>query len=88
MEVYLMKIEKENLKRARDLLNELEKLEQALNIMGNYDATISAQFKSIYNNNKESALTVVVPISEYSKKFILDDINLRIEQIKKELGTI
>lgn len=47
-----MNIERDNLKKARELLNELETLESALNVSSNYDSEIYAQFHTMHNNNK------------------------------------
>ena len=46
-----MNIEKKNLDKARELLAELERLEEVDDVLGNYDARAYAVFRTCHNNN-------------------------------------
>lgn len=89
-----MNIERDNLKKARELLNELETLESAIAVSSNYDSEIYAQFHTVHNNNEGHSKTVTIPIAkrgfigDSTRNFIIDEVNLRIEKIKKELETM
>lgn len=49
-----MNIEKKNLDKARELLAELKTLEEADDVLGNYDASAYAVFRTGYNNNTKT----------------------------------
>jgi hypothetical protein len=86
-----MNIKQENLEKARNLLKELETLESALDVLGNYDSAIYVQFYTMHNNNEKRPKTVTIPIDEKvfkgvdAKQFSIGKINHRIEEIKEEL---
>ncbi len=83
-----MNIEKENLTRVKELIEELEKLEKAINITKNYDASITASFSSFHNFNTKTPIGISVPISNDIKDAIINNIHLRIKEIKKELEKV
>ena len=85
-----MKVDSKNLKRARELLSELQNLENALNVTNNYDWELSAQFYTFHNENTKTPLKINVPLSKKGdlKDQILEHINQRILEIKKELETL
>ena len=80
-----MNIENHNLQRVRTLLAELEKLEFALTILTNYDATVSAKFMSHYNCGSKVPVDVVIPVPNEIKNSITNYVITRISDIKKEL---
>ena len=80
-----MKVSKENIEKARKLLDELEKLEGAMEVMKNYDAKVVALFWSAYNNNTKQTGVAKVQLSRELCEQIMDEVQDKIFAIKKEL---
>lgn len=80
-----MNIERENIGKAKKLIEELEMLEDAIDITRNYDASITASFFTLHNHNTKTSKSVEIPISSDIEKAIIKNVHERIEEIKKEL---
>ena len=80
-----MKVSNENIEKARKLLTELETLEEAMEVMRNYDAKIFALFWSAYNDNTKQTREVRVQLSRELREQIMDEVQDKIFAIKKEL---
>lgn len=80
-----MNIERENIGKAKKLIEELEMLEDAIDITRNYDASIMASFFTLHNHNTKTSKSVEIPISNDIEKAIIKNVHERIEEIKKEL---
>lgn len=83
-----MNIEKKNLDKARELLAELERLEEVDDVLGNYDASAYAIFKTCHNNNTKTLKEVRVPMPPDVSKAMREYISHRIYEIKKELESL
>lgn len=83
-----MNIEKKNLDKARELLAELERLEEVDDVLGNYDAMVYAIFKTCHNNNTKTLKEVRVPMPPDVSKAMREYISHRIYEIKKELESL
>ena len=83
-----MNIEKKNLDKARELLKELETLEEAYDVLGNYDARAYAVFKTSYNNNAKTLKEVRFPMPLDIRNSMIAYISHRIYEIKKELESL
>lgn len=83
-----MNIEKKNLDKARELLAELERLEEVDDVLGNYDASAYALFKTFHNNNTKTLKEVRVPMPPDVSKAMREYISHRIYEIKKELESL
>lgn len=83
-----MNIEKKNLDKVRELLEELKKLEDANDILGNYDARVYAVFSTLHNNNLKVLKEVRIPMSGDIRKTMIEYISNRIYEIKKELESL
>lgn len=83
-----MNIEKKNLDKARKLLRELETLEEVNDVLGNYDASVSAVFSTFHNNNKKILKKVQISMPPDISKSMREYIANRIYEIKKELESL
>ena len=83
-----MNIEKENLDKARKLLAELKTLEEAKDVLGNYDARAYAVFITWHNNNTKTLKEVRVPMPPDVRKAMTEYMTHRIYEIKKELESL
>ncbi len=83
-----MNIEKKNLDKARELLAELERLEEVDDVLGNYDAMVYAIFETFHNNNNKTLKEVKVPMPPDVSKAMREYISHRIYEIKKELESL
>lgn len=83
-----MNIEKKNLDKARELLAELERLEEVDDVLGNYDAMVYAIFETFHNNNTKILKEVKVPMPPDVSKAMREYISHRIYEIKKELESL
>ena len=83
-----MNIEKKNLDKARELLAELERLEEVDDVLGNYDARAYAVFRTYYNNNTKTLKEVRVPMPPDVSKAMREYMSHRIYEIKKELESL
>lgn len=80
-----MNIKRENIAKAKKLIEELEMLEDAIDITRNYDASIKVSFSTLHNHNTKNSKSVKIPISNDIEKSIIKGVYERIEEIKKEL---
>lgn len=80
-----MKTNDENLKRVRSLLRELGELEDAFDVLGNYDAKAYYCFSTGHNNNTKITKKVFITMSPEVLKQVKEELTSRIEEIKKEL---
>ena len=80
-----MDVSSNNLEKARKLLSELSKLEDALDVLKNYDAQIYAEFWTAHNNNRKGLKTVQITLPESICSSIKEHISDRIFKIKEEL---
>lgn len=80
-----MKVSNENIKKARDLLDELETLEGAMEVMKNYDAKVFALFWTGHNDNTKRTSEVRVQVSQEMCSKLMDEVQDRIFEIRKEL---
>ena len=83
-----MNIEKKNLNRAWELLNELKKLEDVSNVCRNYDVKKYAVFSTLHNNNTNQYKEVKIPMPPDICKTMSEYISNRIDEIKKELESL
>ena len=83
-----MKTNDENLKKVRSLLRELDELEDAFDVLKNYDAKACYCFSTGHNNNTKITKTVFVTMSPEILKQVKEELTLRIENIKKELKKV
>lgn len=83
-----MNIEKKNLDRVRELLKELEKLEDVNDVLGNYDASVSAVFSTWHNSNTKRLKEVGIPMPADIRKSMNEYISNRIYEVKKELESL
>ena len=85
-----MKVDFKTIQRARELLAELKNLEDALHVTTNYDWKLSTEFYTFHNDNTKSPLKISVPLPKSGglKDTIIEHINQRIFEIKKELETL
>ena len=83
-----MNIEKKSLDKARDLLSELKTLEDTYDVLGNYDVTVSAVFKTVHNNNKYISKTVSIPMPPDVSRAMKEFLDHRVYEIKKELESL
>ena len=84
-----MKTDKESIEKAKALLSELAKLENALDVLNNYDATAYMYFYTQHNNNKQfSSNDAKIPMPASMKKEAISHINQRVTEIKQELEKI
>jgi len=83
-----MNIEKKNLDKARELLAELERLEEVDDVLGNYDARAYAVFRTCHNNNTKTLKEVRVPMPSDVSKAMREYMSHRIYEIKKELESL
>lgn len=80
-----MNISQANIKRVRELLKEMEKLEEAMEVMKNYDSKVFAVFWTAHNDNKKTTREVMIPVSKETSKKIIEEVKDRIFAIQKEL---
>lgn len=83
-----MKTDNKSMQYARELMQELFKLQDTLDILNNYDAKSYMYFITIHNNNKPRAKDVKIPMPASIKKDAVAYINQRIDEIKQELQKI
>lgn len=83
-----MNIEKKNLDKARELLAELETLEDVDDVLGNYDARTYAVFRTGHNHNTKTLKEVRVPMPPDVRKAMKEYMSHRIYEIKKELESL
>ncbi len=83
-----MKTDVVSLTKARKLLDELNQLEEARDVLGNYDAKSYALFTSVYNSNSKVPKEVRIPLPADVRKSSIDYINERIAEIKKQLAEL
>ena len=83
-----MNIEKKNLDKARELLKELETLEEVYDVLGNYDSRAYAVFKTSYNNNSETPKEVRIPMPTDIRTSMIAYISHRIYEIKTVLESL
>lgn len=80
-----MKVSHENIEKARKLLDELEKLEGAMEVMKNYDAKVFALFWTAHNDNAKQTREVRVQLPRELCEQIMNEVQDKIFAIKKEL---
>ena len=80
-----MNISPQNLEEARKLLNELEQLESALEILSHYDSKVSVQFWTGHNHNTKQPKTIILPISSNVLTSVVAEIKDRKASIKQQL---
>lgn len=83
-----MNIEKKNLDRARELLNELSNLEDALDVFKNYDSHVRVVYSSQHNKNTKVYKEVKVEMPLQLVGAMESYIRHRIYEIRKELEAI
>lgn len=83
-----MKIDENNLKKARSLLSELKELEEVRDVMQNYDAKVFATFWTGHNNNTKVSKTVQIAMPPDMIKLMDEHVSNRIYEIKKELEAL
>lgn len=83
-----MKVDEKSLETARKLLSELSNLEDAFDVLSNYDVTVSARFFTGHNNNTKNSKIVNVPLSKDLIQPIVANMKNRIFEIKKELENL
>lgn len=83
-----MKTDDISIKNARELMQELFKLQDTLDILNNYDAESYMYFITIHNNNKPQSKDVKIPMPASIKKDAVAYINQRVDEIKQRLQQI
>ena len=83
-----MKIEKQNLDKARELLAELANLEEVSKVCANYDAIAHAVYSTVHNNNTHQYKEVKVRMPEAAFEVMKVYIAHRIDEIHKELEAL
>jgi len=83
-----MNIEKKNLDKARELLNELANLEDALDVFKNYDSRVQAVYSSKHNKNTKVYKEVKVEMPIQLVRAMECHILRRIDEIHKELEAL
>lgn len=83
-----MNVRPENLQKVRKLLKELEQLEKAQEILGNYDAEVYAYFRTEHNNNEKNTASVYIPLTGEIKASVEKYMRKRMEGIKEKLKEI
>ena len=83
-----MKVEKKTLDRARELLKELNDLEEAKDVMQNYDSKVQVLYSTFYNHNIKELKEVKIKIPPEVVRVMSEYIENRIFEIKKELETL
>ncbi len=66
-----MNISQANIKRVRELLKEMEKLEEAMEVMKNYDSKVFAVFWTAHNDNKKTTREVIILFQKKRAKKLL-----------------
>lgn len=77
-----------SLTKARKLMDELDQLEEARNVLGNYDVKSYVLFSSVYNSNTKVPKEVRIPLPADARKTCIDYIHKRIAEIKKQLAEL
>lgn len=81
-----MKVDETSLKKTRELLDDLSKCEDALDVLTNYDAKVYLYFYTGHNNNKKSGKSVNLLIDDTSlKEQAIKYVNQTITNIKLQL---
>ena len=81
-----MKVDETSIKEARELLNDLSKCEDALDVLTNYDAEIYLHFYTGYNKNRKDGKSVNLLIDDPSlKERSITYVNQKIAKIKQKL---
>ncbi len=80
-----MQTNDKTLKEARKLLQELDELEDAIDVLGNYDAKAYYLFSTGHNNNTKVTKRVSIPMSAEVLQEVKEEIKLRITEIKKKI---
>ena len=83
-----MKTDVVSLTKARKLLDELNHLEEARDVLGNYDVKRYALFTSVHNSNRGVPKEVSIPMPADARKTCFDYIHERIAEIKKQLAEL
>ena len=83
-----MKVEKKFLDRARALLEELDKLEEAKDVLTNYDSKVQVLYSTYYNHNLKELKQVKIKMPPEIIGNMNEYIDNRIFEIKKELETL
>ena len=83
-----MNIEKKNLDKARELLNELANLEDALDVFKNYDSRVQAVYSSKHNKNTKIYKEVRIKMPLQLVGAMESYIRHRIDEIHKELKSL
>ena len=84
-----MKTDRESVKKAKTLLSELAELENALDVLNNYDAKAYMYFFTQHNNNKQFCSNdAKIPMPASMKKEAISHITQRVAEIKQELEKI
>lgn len=78
-------MKKETFIKARNLYEELENLENALDVLGNYDAKAYFCFTTFHNNNLKRRKEVKIPMQDEKIQETKQQIIQRIKQIKEEI---
>lgn len=78
-----------NIKKAKELLEELGNLEDIQDIANNYDASYHARFYTQHNNNDSESKTRFLQLPKnIVDELLKEHIPTRIYEIKKELETL
>lgn len=83
-----MKVEKKFLDRARELLEELDKLEEAKDVLTNYDSKVQVLYSTFHNHNLKELKQVIIKMPPEVVRTMSEYIENRIFEIKKELETL
>ena len=74
-----------NLQKARELLKQLEVMEEAKDVWTNYDKKLYAEFYTAHNNNAAHSKTVRILLPQHLQEPILQWIDDEILRLRKEL---
>ena len=81
-----MKVDETSIKEARELLNDLSKCEDALDVLTNYDAEVSLHFHTGHNKNRKDGKSVILLIDDPSlKEQSIRYVNKKIAKIRQKL---
>ena len=81
-----MKVDETSIKKTRELLKDLSKCENALDVLTNYDAKVYLYFYTGHNHNRKDGKSVNLLIDDTSlKEQAITYVNQKVAKIKWEL---
>lgn len=81
-----MKVDETSIKKTQELLNDLSKCKDALDVLTNYDAKVYLCFYTGHNNNRKDGKSVNLLIDDPSlKEQAITYVNQKVAKIKREL---